>query len=443
MGFEKTRYPSVWKKKLQNGDISYYITYREPGDKSPKRKKVGIKSKGMTAKKARSFLVNREGIVSLNQGNIPAIDTKDYAMFYQRIRGDKPVTLYLLAQEYFIVGIEDRFGTVMSLMRETEKYKNGPLNRFGKNFELVGDLEYLSRLLKAAASFSSDPIEASKIRNYDKNVRQFINNMMPIREFIITPLSDLDYGVIHGCKTYWREQGKSQKTIADNFHMIKAIISWAYNADAYKGSNFLANYKVKTGKQKRERYLTEQEISKLMRRLRKENFNVYLSAYLALLTAGRALTVLNIQKRDIDFEKRLIRLKNIKKKRVYIIPFSEDKDKFLWKATAHLDDDDYLIHSLRTGADKKKPLSKIPVKYYDVVKELFNSKLHPKKDRLIRVNFHTLRHTVATQMIKNKVDLYEVSKFLDHSSIEETQRYAKLDSEDLVSAASTIKLPTF
>ena len=95
------------------------------------------------------------------------------------------------------------------------------------------------------------------------------------------------------------------------------------------------------------------------------------------------------------------------------------------------------------NADRKKPLSKIPPKYYEMVKELFNNGLDPKKDRLTRVNFHTLRHTAATLMIKNKVDLYEVSKFLDHTSIEETQRYAQLDSDDLVLAASTIKLPSF
>lgn len=442
MKFEKTRYTSVWKKQLQNGDISYYITYREKGNSSPKRKRVGTKKMGMTAKKAREMLVNNQTYFKPIHQN-QAILEKDYSEFYKEIRGDKVVSLYVLAYEYFVFGIEERFGTTMALMRQTDEYKNGPMNPFGKNYEVVTDMEQLSRLLKALASFTNDPIEASKIRNFHKTIRQFIINIMPISEFKNKPLDDLDITLTKGCKFYWRDQGKSEKTIADNFHMIKAIISWAYNLEAYKGKNFLANYKIKSGRKKRDRYLTEKEVEILMIKLKEQNFNVFLSAYLALLTAGRASTVLNIQKKHIDFQTRMITLHNIKKKRIYRILFAEDKVEFLEKIVKNLENEDYLIHSSRANADKKIPLTKIPPKYYSVVKDLFNKGLDPKKDRLTRVNFHTLRHTAATRMVKQKVDLYEVSIFLDHSSIEETQRYAKLDPEDLVSAANTIKLPNF
>ncbi len=443
MKFEKTRYTSVWKKQLQNGDISYYITYREKGNSSPKRKRVGTKKRGMTAKKAREMLVNNQTYFKpIHQSQ--AIIEKDYSEFYKQIRGDKVVSLYVLAYEYFVFGIEDRFGTTMALMRQTEKYINGPLNPYGKNYEIAtSDMEHLSRLLKALALFTYEPIEASKIRNFHKSIRQFIINIMPIAEFKNKPLDDLDISLTNGCKLYWRDQGKSEKTIADNFHMLKAIISWAYNMEAYKGKNFLANFKIKTARKKRDRYLTEEEVTILMTKLKEQNFNVYLSAYLALITAGRASTVLNIQKKHIDFKTRMITLHNIKKKRIYSIPFTEDKVAFLEKIVKNLENEDYLIHSSRANADKKIPLSKIPPKYYSVVKELFNVGLDPKKDRLTRVNFHTLRHTAATLMVKNKVDLYEVSRFLNHSSIEETQRYAKLDPEDLVTAANAVKLPNF
>ena len=442
MNFEKTRYTSVWKKQLKNGDISYYITYREKGNSSPKRKRVGTKRGGMTAKEAREKLVNNQKYFKpLHQSS--ALEKNDYAEYYKAIRGDKVVTLYVLAFEYFVAGIEKRFGTTMALMRQTEEYKNGKMNPFGKSYEVVDDMEHLSRLLKALAAFTNDPIEANKIRNYHKNIRRFIINIVPIREFKNKPLDELDITLTTGCEYYWRDKGKSEKTIADNFHMIKAIINWSYQMEAYKGKNFLANHKIKTGKKKRDRYLTEKEVVKLMTKLKEKNSNVYLSAYLALITGGRASTVLNIQKKHIDFETKKITLQNIKKKRVYQVPFSEDKEDYLKEIVKHLDEEDYLIHSIRMNADRKKPLSKIPPKYYEVATELFNSGLDPKKDRLTRVNFHTLRHTAATLMVKNKVDLYEVSKFLDHTSIEETQRYAQLDSDDLISAASTIKLPSF
>ena len=69
---------SVWKKQLQNGDISYYITYREKGNSSPKRKRVGTKKLGMTAKKAREMLVNNQTYFKpIHQSQ--AIIEKDYS----------------------------------------------------------------------------------------------------------------------------------------------------------------------------------------------------------------------------------------------------------------------------------------------------------------------------------------------------------------------------
>ena len=442
MNFEKTRYTSVWKKQLKNGDISYYIIYREKGNSSPKRKKVGTKKRGMTASKAREMLVNNQKYFKPLHQSV-SLETSDYVEYYKETRGDKVVSLYVLAFEYFVSGIEERFGTTMALMRQTKEYQNGPMNPFGRNYEVVDDMEHLSRLLKALAIFTNDSIEANKIRNYHKNIRRFIINIMPITEFKNKPLDELDITLTRACEYYWRDKGKSEKTRANNFHMIKAIINWAYQMEAYNGKNFLANYKVKSGRKKRDRYLSEKEVVKLMTKLKEKNSNVYLSAYLALITGGRASTVLNIQKKHINFETKKITLQNIKKQRVYQVPFSEDKEDYLKGVVKYLDEEDYLIHSVRENADRGTPLSKIPPKYYEVATELFNSGLDPKKDRLTRVNFHTLRHTAATLMVKNKVDLYEVSKFLDHTSIEETQRYAQLNVDDLVSAANTIKLPTF
>lgn len=436
MEFEKTRYPAVWKKKLKNGDISYYITYREAGAKTPKRKRVGTKKTGMTAKKAREILVNNQTYFIPKSKDI-AKTKNEYPEFYQIIRGDKTVSLYLLAYEYFIANIDDRFIDTLSLFRQTQKYQTGPLNPYGRNYESVLGIEYLNRLLQALASFSPNPIEANKIRNYRKQIQKFITNHMPVQEFKHSELDSLDITIFKGVEKYWKSLGKSPKTIADNFHMIKAIINWAYANEAYKGKNPIANLTISAKKRKRERYLSKKEVQQLIKRVKKENINVYLSVYLALLTAGRASTVLNIQKRDIDFKRNQINLKNIKKDRIYQIPFTKKEKYFLKNIVKNLDDEDYLIHSIRPYANKKIPMSKIPPRYYQIVDELFNQETKKTLDPLNIVNFHTLRHTVATLMIQDKVDIYRVSKMLDHTSIEETQRYAKLGAYDLQEAIQT------
>jgi integrase len=52
--------------------------------------------------------------------------------------------------------------------------------------------------------------------------------------------------------------------------------------------------------------------------------------------------------------------------------------------------------------------------------------------------FHTLRHTAASAMVQNKVDLYTVGRVLGHKNLISTTRYAHLATENLADALSTI-----
>lgn len=56
-----------------------------------------------------------------------------------------------------------------------------------------------------------------------------------------------------------------------------------------------------------------------------------------------------------------------------------------------------------------------------------------------RCHLHKLRHTFASHLVQQGVDLYRVSKLLGHSSIQMTEIYAHLAQTDLVSAIE--KLP--
>jgi integrase len=57
------------------------------------------------------------------------------------------------------------------------------------------------------------------------------------------------------------------------------------------------------------------------------------------------------------------------------------------------------------------------------------------------VGFHTLRHTFASWFVMNGGDLYRLQKYLGHSTIVLTQRYAHLSSEYLKNGVEFIGAP--
>ena len=58
-----------------------------------------------------------------------------------------------------------------------------------------------------------------------------------------------------------------------------------------------------------------------------------------------------------------------------------------------------------------------------------------------KLHFHSLRHTFATWLVQDGVSIYEIQKLLGHSSIEMTQIYSHLQSEQLHETVNRIAPP--
>lgn len=111
---------------------------------------------------------------------------------------------------------------------------------------------------------------------------------------------------------------------------------------------------------------------------------------------------------------------------------------------------DYECRDIPLAQDLKEHLQKLPKRGHYILYDVYGERLSVDsittyfRDKIVKKcglsgNVHKLRHTFASHLVQNGVDLYTVSKLLGHSSIKTTEIYAHLSPVTLASAVE--KLP--
>ncbi|MGD0658931.1 MAG: site-specific integrase [Syntrophorhabdales bacterium] len=167
----------------------------------------------------------------------------------------------------------------------------------------------------------------------------------------------------------------------------------------------------------RDRWLTVEEEDTL---LQKATNPAWLRPLLitALHTGIRRGELLALTRKDIDFPNRLVRVERSKNGEKRSIPMSQT----LYETLGTIKVQDIsgtlfpiAIRSLRAAYDETLA-----------------------KAGITNFHFHDLRHTFATRLVQNGVDLYRVQKLLGHKSIAMTQRYAHHYPESLRSSVEVL-----
>ena len=303
-----------------------------------------------------------------------------------------------------------------------------------KKLSILGqDFNYLSE-----EEFAKSKIINKKMMNlkaehqrYNKNVRD-------------SDLADLDITKIKSAEIkayteeYLSKKGLSQKSTFIVISLIKTIINFAIRNEEIDILNPFRFTIFENPKRKRVRFLSINELKRLMKACKEyeSSPNVYLTVYLAVITAARLRTVLNIKKKDIDVENQQIRLSNFKNSnKPYVIRLNDESTRWLEdKVLKHIDYNDYLIQPpKRYRQTPQQPLSEAPERITKIMDELFNQHLDKKNnsDRDFVVNFHTIRRTVATNLSLQGANIYDIMILLNHSSTKQTQDYLNIDNQNL------------
>ena len=131
----------------------------------------------------------------------------------------------------------------------------------------------------------------------------------------------------------------------------------------------------------------------------------------ALHTGMRRGEILNLLWKDVDFEGRLVRIEKSKNSEKRSVPMSKTVGDLLRRM------------KVRVITGQVFPVTEA------ALKDGFVRAV--KKGKIDDFHFHDLRHTFATRLVQNGIDIYVVKELLGHKTITMTMRYAHHYPESL------------
>ncbi len=170
--------------------------------------------------------------------------------------------------------------------------------------------------------------------------------------------------------------------------------------------------------------LSKEEIKNVIKSIKNPKHKLIIS--LAYGSGLRVSEIVNLKINDINLEELTIHLKNAKGKKDRITVFPEKIKIKLQNLIANKNINDYLFESERGGKLTERTAQKV-----------FENALRQggiKKE----ATFHSLRHSFATHLLENGVDVRYVQELLGHKNIRTTQVYTQVTTPKLKNIKSPL-----
>lgn len=253
-----------------------------------------------------------------------------------------------------------------------------------------------------------------RIGKYTNHIKQHIGNKQ------IENITKIDIKkVVNSVLDLGRSNGTANSVLS----LISTIFNHSIKQHGLKLINPCIGISKLKDDNKRDRFLTTDEIKKLKDEV-KDNFFVNLFVEFALCTGGRLETILHIQKKDIDLDNKTVNLNNLKTKKRYTGFLQDNLVELLKEYLPLLNVNDFVV--TQKGLHFKKADHKqIHRRLKPILDRLFNQGL--KDDDITnRAVIHTLRHTFASHLAINGTPIFTIQNLMNHSDIKQTLRYSKL-----------------
>ena len=226
------------------------------------------------------------------------------------------------------------------------------------------------------------------------------------------------------------DAGRAARTVQYALTVVRQVYNFAILHDLYDGTNPVSKIRMPKVDNKRLRFLSHEEADRLLEALARRSVRLYEMSLISLNCGLRAGEIHALKWADLDLRRGTVSVLDGKGwNRVVPMPRAVIE---MLSAKDRTNPDD-LIFPSRKG-NQKVWVSRT---FARVVNELgFNEGI---SDRRHRVSFHSIRHTYASWLVAEGVDLYTVSKLMGHSSITMTERYSHLAPDGLRAAVKVLE----
>lgn len=231
------------------------------------------------------------------------------------------------------------------------------------------------------------------------------------------------------CRSYTalrREQGRSDGTIHTELGHLRTVLSWAVK---YRMIDHAPHIERPKKPEPKDRYLTREEVRRMIAATTAPHTR--LAIHLMLATAARVSAVLELTWDRVDFNRRLIHLRDPEetenRKGRATVPMTRTLFAALKEAQAGALSE----HVVEWGGEKVTSIKR-------------SIKTAARAAGLEDVSPHVMRHTAAVLMAEAGRDMEEISQYLGHTNPSITRRvYARYSPDHLRKAAEALELDEF
>jgi len=263
-------------------------------------------------------------------------------------------------------------------------------------------------------------VELKISKNSSYTIRNYLRANESLLEFTKKSMDEIDEDDVK----FYIAENLSERAAASIILFLSAI-KYAY-------SNILKrDPTISIRRPKRERkfptVLTKGEVKKIIEF--SENKKSELMISLMYACGFRVSELVNLKIDDLDFEEKIgyVRQAKGKKDRIFNIP-------------------NFLLKDLRKQVNKQKeinseylfsgPKGKLSSRNIQKIVSSTSKKAGIKKD----VHCHTLRHSFATHLLENNIDIRKIQELLGHADLSTTQIYTHISTEELKKIKSPLDL---